>query len=89
MENFILQQEIEQLTHKNLIQNNDNLNLRSELESRKNHIFKLESMLKNKEKSYDDLKRHMSDMQFQMDKIRRSKGDYSVSPYDFKFGGSR
>jgi alanyl-tRNA synthetase len=89
-ENFKLQQEVEQLNHKLLMQNSESINLRSESEASKCQNIKLETMFKNKEKGYDDLKRCMNDMQYQMEKLRRSKGDYNiVSPYDIKFGGNR
>jgi alanyl-tRNA synthetase len=89
-ENFKLQQEVEQLNHKLLMQNSESINLRSESEASKCQNIKLEAMFKNKEKGYDDLKRCMNDMQYQMEKLRRSKGDYNiVSPYDIKFGGNR
>jgi chromosome segregation ATPase len=88
-ENFKLQQEVEQLNHKLLMQNTEIFSLRGELEARKCQIIKLDTMLKNKERGYDDIKRCMNDMQFQMEKLRRSKGDYNVSPYDIKFGGHR
>ena len=88
-ENFKLQQEVEQLNHRLLMQNSESINLRSESEARKCQTIKLETMFKNKEKGYDDLKRCMNDMQYQMEKLRRSKGDYNnVSPYDIKFGGN-
>lgn len=89
-DNFNLRQEIERLKHDLLLSQNEKFSLKSEIDLQKLKNQQLSAALDNKERSYNELKSQIKEMQIQIEKARRngSEGSYTSPALDFRFNNS-
>ena len=83
-ENFVLKQSLEKTKHELLLQQNENGNLKSDIDSFKMKISQLTMIIESKERAYNELLMQAKEIQYQNDKLKIANESSLMSSYDAK-----